>query len=147
MIVASYVLVNHVVWLTQSKYWEEWAVFRRFSQNRGKNRLLASSCLYVLSVWSSVRIEQLGYHVMDFHEIWYLGIYRNICRGNSSFIRIWQEEQVLYMKTNIHFWSYLTHFFLEWKIFQAKVVDKIKTHILLVGQVTWQFGACAFYAW
>ena len=34
------------------------------------------------------------------------------------------------MKTNIHFWSYLTHFFLEWKMFQAKVVEEIEIHIL-----------------
>ena len=34
------------------------------------------------------------------------------------------------MKTDIHFLSYLAHFFLERKMFQAKVVDKIKTHIL-----------------
>ena len=34
------------------------------------------------------------------------------------------------MKTNIHFWSYLTHFFLERGMFQTKVVAKIKTHIL-----------------
>jgi hypothetical protein len=34
------------------------------------------------------------------------------------------------MKTNIHFWLYLAEFFLEWEMFQIKVVDKIKTHIL-----------------
>ena len=34
-----------------------------------KKRLLASSCL-------SVRMEQLGYHWMEFHEIWYLSIFR-----------------------------------------------------------------------
>ena len=34
------------------------------------------------------------------------------------------------MKTNIHFWSYLAQFFLDWEMFQAKVVEKIKTHIL-----------------
>ena len=34
------------------------------------------------------------------------------------------------MKTNIHFWSYLAQFFLEWEIFQTKVLEKIKTHIL-----------------
>ena len=33
------------------------------------------------------------------------------------------------MKTNIHFWSYLARLFLEWKIFQTNVVEKIKTHI------------------
>jgi hypothetical protein len=34
------------------------------------------------------------------------------------------------MKTNIHFWSYLAQFFLKWEMFQTKVVEKIKTHIL-----------------
>jgi hypothetical protein len=34
------------------------------------------------------------------------------------------------MKTNIHFWSYLVHFFLEREMFQTKFVEKIKTHIL-----------------
>jgi len=34
------------------------------------------------------------------------------------------------MKTNIHFWSYLAQFFLEWEMFQTKVVEKIKTHVL-----------------
>ena len=34
------------------------------------------------------------------------------------------------MKTFIHFWWYLAQFFLEWEMFQTKVVEKIKTHIL-----------------
>ena len=34
------------------------------------------------------------------------------------------------MKTNTHFLSYLAQFFLQWEMFQTKVVDKIKTHIL-----------------
>jgi hypothetical protein len=34
------------------------------------------------------------------------------------------------MKTNKHFWSYLAQFFLERKMFQAKVVEEIKAHIL-----------------
>jgi hypothetical protein len=32
------------------------------------------------------------------------------------------------MKTNIHSWSYLAQFFLEWKMFQTKFVDRVKTH-------------------
>ena len=28
-----------------------------------------------MSVCQSVRIEQLGYHLTDFHEIWQLGIF------------------------------------------------------------------------
>jgi hypothetical protein len=34
------------------------------------------------------------------------------------------------METNTHFWSYLVHFFLEFEMFQTKVVDKIKARIL-----------------
>ena len=34
------------------------------------------------------------------------------------------------MKTDTHFWSHLAQFFLEQEMFQAKVVEKIKTHIL-----------------
>ena len=34
------------------------------------------------------------------------------------------------METNINFPSYLAQFFLEWEMFQTKVVEKIKTQIL-----------------
>ena len=37
------------------------------------------------------------------------------------------------MKTNIHFWSYLAQFILEWEMFQSKVVNKLKTRILCSG--------------
>jgi len=32
------------------------------------------------------------------------------------------------MKTNIHLWSYLTQFILEWEIIQKKSCREIKTH-------------------
>jgi hypothetical protein len=34
------------------------------------------------------------------------------------------------MTTVAHLWPYLAHFFLEWEMFQTKVVEKIKTSIL-----------------
>ena len=37
------------------------------------------------------------------------------------------------MNTNIQSLSYLAQFFLECEMFQTKVVDKIKTHILCSG--------------
>ena len=60
-----------------------------------------------------------------------------LCRENFSVIKIWKGERVLYIKNNIHFWSYLAHFFLVWEMFQAKVVEEIKTHILL--SITFSF--------
>jgi len=38
---------------------------------------------------------------------------------------------VLYMKTNVHFLSYLPQFSLEWEMFQTTIVEKIKTHFVL----------------
>jgi hypothetical protein len=40
--------------------------------------------------------------------------------------------QVLYMKTNVHFLSYLTIFFVEWGMFRTGVVEKIKTQFMLI---------------
>jgi hypothetical protein len=37
------------------------------------------------------------------------------------------------MKTNVHFLSYLTRFFLEWEMHQTNFVEKIKTYILCSG--------------
>jgi len=71
------------------------------------------------------------------------------------------------MKTNIHFLSYVAHFFLEWEMFRTKVVEKIKTPIFCsvtffqkscnlwgnvkkyhsVRQATEDCGACAFACW
>ena len=67
------------------------------------------------------------------------------------------------MKINNHCWSYVSQFFLEWEMFQTKIVQKIKTHILrlitfffencVVYEITWEnfvadhrrkCGACAF---
>jgi len=38
------------------------------------------------------------------------------------------------MKTDTYFWTYLAELFLEWEMFQAEDVDKIKTQIL--GTIT-----------
>jgi len=35
------------------------------------------------------------------------------------------------MQTNVHFWSYLAQFFIEWEMFQTKDVEKIKTQFFL----------------
>jgi hypothetical protein len=48
---------------------------------------------------------------------------------NSSFIKIWQEEWLLY-KSNIHF-HHISPTFLEWEIPQTKVVERLKTDIML----------------
>ena len=36
------------------------------------------------------RMEQLGVHPTDFYEIWYLIVFRKICRENLTFIKFEQ---------------------------------------------------------
>jgi len=46
------------------------------------------------------------------------------------------------METNIHFRSYLAQFFLDWKMFQTKAVEKLKTHSMFNN---FYFENCAVY--
>jgi len=75
-------------------------------------------------------MEQLGPtgRIVIKFDIW---VFSKTCQDNWSLIRMSHEWRVLYMKTNLHLWSYLPEFFLEWAIFQRKVVQKIKTHICI----------------
>ena len=34
------------------------------------------------------------------------------------------------METNVRLWYYVVEYFLEWAVFQTKVVEKIKTYVL-----------------
>jgi hypothetical protein len=66
------------------------------------------------------------------------------CGANSRFIESGQKYPALSTQTDTHFWSHLAQFSLEWEIFQTKVVEKIKTHILC--SVTFFFKSCHFWA-
>jgi hypothetical protein len=75
-----------------------------------------------MSLCLSVRMEQLGSHWTDFHEIWY----SNMLRKPVEKIRV----LLIADKKNGYFIlrpRYLAQFFLEWKMFQTKFVEKIKT--------------------
>ena len=66
-----------------------------------------------------------------------------MCRENSSFITIGQENRILHTKTNAHFLSHLAQFYKEWEMFQTKVVGKFKTPISCT--ITFFFENRAFY--
>ena len=83
-----------------------------------------------ISFVMSVRMEHLGSHRTDFHEIWYLNIFGKSVAKNSSFIKVGQEWRVLCIRTNLRFLSYLDQFFLEWKKSLKKVVQKLETHFM-----------------
>ena len=57
-----------------------------------------------------VHMEKLGSQWTDFHEIWYFSIFPK--KNTADKIQVsWKSD---YMQTNIHFWSDLAQFFLEW---------------------------------
>jgi len=65
-----------------------------------------------------------------FHEILCLSIFlKYVERVHVSFIRD-ENNRVLYMTTNINFWSYVGQFFLEWAMLQTNVAVKINAYIL-----------------
>jgi hypothetical protein len=64
-------------------------------------------------------MEQLGCHWTNFHESWYLSIFRKSIE-EMTFIKIWEEWRVLCVKTTIYCVScYLPQFFFEWELFQS----------------------------
>jgi len=81
------------------------------------------------SVCPSIFMGKLGSHRTDFREIWYLNNFRKSLK-NVKFHWSGTRIAVVYMKTDTHFWSCLAQFFLEWEMFQIKVVGEIKTQIL-----------------
>ena len=46
------------------------------------------------------------------------------------------------MKTDIHFWSYLAQFYLEWETFQTEVVEKIKACRFLFNNFLFRKSCC-----
>jgi hypothetical protein len=58
------------------------------------------------------------------------GIFRKCVEKIQVLLKSVKSDEYFCLKTNIHFWSYPSHFFVEWEMCQAKVVEKFKTHIL-----------------
>jgi hypothetical protein len=91
-------------------------------------KLRRATISLVMSVRPSVRKVQLTLNGF----LWNLTFeyFLKVCRENSSFIKIWQKYWVLYVKTNLQFWSYLAHFFLEWEMFQTNLEKKSDTRFV-----------------
>jgi hypothetical protein len=64
---------------------------------------------FVMPVCPFVRIQQLGSYWKDFHTVWHLGVLRKVVEA-ISLIKLWQKQQVLYIKIYVHLW-YLAEFF------------------------------------
>jgi hypothetical protein len=97
---------------------------------RATKRFVTSVCLPV-SVRLSVHSHCTRLPLDGFHEIWYLIMFRRICRESSTVIKTRKKKYlVLCTKTNVHS-LYLAQFFLEWVTFWTKVVEKTTKHIFV----------------
>ena len=83
----------------------------------------------VMSVCPSIRIQQLGCHWTNFHEISHLSILRKYFEEQFKSHYNLTAITAFYMKTDVPFLSYLAHYFLESEMYQTDV-QKVKTHIL-----------------
>ena len=92
----------------------------------------------------SVCMEHLGCHWMNFHENWYLNIFRksavkiHVSRktDNNNGYFTWRPIYIVL--------SYLAQFFLEWEMFQLNVVQKLETHIFMINNFLFRKS---FFLW
>jgi hypothetical protein len=73
-----------------------------------------------MSVRPSVRMEQLGSHWTDFHEMWHLSIFRKFVEKFQYSLKSDKNDGYFTWRPIYIFLSYLAQFFLEWKVFQKK---------------------------
>jgi hypothetical protein len=122
-----------------------------------EKRLLASLCL-------SVCLPALSFACNNsatsrcIHKEFYIWVFlQNMSR---KFKFNWNLKKLLFnFKNNTYFWSYLTQVFLEWEIFQTKLVEKIQTNFIFhnffllfyplwddVEKYRWQYDVWALHA-
>ena len=84
----------------------------------------------------SVRTVQLGSQRKDFHE--HMSIFRkkkkNLSRKIQASKKSDKNKGYIALRRTYTSW-FLAQFFLDWEMFHAKVVDKIKAHILFIYTV------------
>jgi hypothetical protein len=94
---------------------------------------------YYLHVRLSWGVKQLRSNCAEFHETWYLSIFR--ISVEKIRVSLQPDKNIGYFTwrpTYVHLWSYLAEFCLEWEVFQTKVVQKIKTHVFCSVTVFWK---------
>jgi hypothetical protein len=81
-----------------------------------------------LSVRLSFRMENLGSHWTDFHEIWYYSIFRNSVQKIQISFKL-DKNNGYFTLSQMYVLDHISpQFFLEWEMFETTFVEKIKTH-------------------
>ena len=94
-----------------------------------------------MSVHPSVRMEQLGSQWTDFHEIWYLCIFRQ--SAEKVQISLKSEENYGYFTwRSMYVYDVFLSILLRMTMFQTKVVKEINTHFI---SQNFLFENCSVY--
>jgi hypothetical protein len=109
-------------------YLQQHLIFRRVGTD-------AKSGFKLRHVCPPVRMEQLGSHWADFHDIWYLSIFRKFVKIIQVSLK--SDKNKGYFTWRPIYIFDLAHFFLEWEMFRTRVVENVETHIS--GSVTFVF--------
>jgi hypothetical protein len=108
---------------------------------------MAQSGCSVCYVCLSVCMEQLSSHWTDLIKIWYVNIFWKFVKKLLVSLISDKNKGTLHEDQYTFMAVYLTQFFLEWIMFQAEVVEKIKAHILCsitffdshaICEITWK---------
>ena len=89
-------------------------------------------------------MKQIGSHWMDFHEIWYLSIFRK--RVQKIKVSLESDKNKGYFTwrpTYEYTFDHISRSSYNEKCFRKKIVDKIKTHVS--GSITFSPGNPAFW--
>ena len=84
---------------------------------------------FVMSVRPSIHTEELVPRWTDIHEIGYLSIFLKPVEKNQVSLKSDKKDGYFKWRPIHIFLSYFVQFFLEWEMFQTKVVEELKTHI------------------
>ena len=91
------------------------------------DKIVKTTISFVPSVHLSVCTEQLSSHWKDFHDILYIWVFfKNLSRIFKFHYNLTRIMSISHEEKHT-FVSYLAQFFLEWEIFQTKILEKIRT--------------------
>jgi len=97
---------------------------------RHVRKSVKSDC-YLRYVCPSVVLEWLGSSWKDFHTIQCLNIFRKSVEKKISFVKICDKKNGYFTWRHVYsLLQDLAEAFLDWEVFQIKVVEKIHTHVL-----------------
>ena len=92
-------------------------------------KLWKATVSFYMSVSPSVRMEKLGSNWTNFHENWYLSIFRKSVEKIQTSLKSEKSDDYFTWRS-MKIYGNISVFLQEWKMFHTKVGEEIKTHFM-----------------